>query len=149
MPARSLATPLGPLTVRVEGGAVARIAFAHCPAADDDPLLAEAVAQLEAYFARRLTAFDLPLAPATTAFRARARAAMCAIPYGATASYGALARRLGASARAVGGACRDNPLPIVVPCHRVLAAGGGLGGYSGGAGLATKHALLALEGALL
>jgi methylated-DNA-[protein]-cysteine S-methyltransferase len=70
------------------------------------------------------------------------------IPYGRTQTYGAIAAKLGASARAVGTACGRNPLPIIVPCHRVVAAGGRLGGYSGAGGLDTKSSLLRLEGAL-
>ena len=146
--ARSLETPVGPVTVTVEDGAVVRVAFEPCPEATDDPLLSEAAGQLEAYFAGRLTHFDLPLRPAGSAFQRRVRQAMCEIPYGETVTYGDLARRTGASARAVGGACGANPIPVIVPCHRVLAAGGRLGGYSGGAGVETKQALLRLEGAL-
>ena len=89
----------------------------------------------------------MPLAPAGSGFRQRVWQAMQAIPVGETRSYGALARALGSAPRAVGGACGANPIPILIPCHRVVA-GGGLGGYSGGAGLATKIALLKLEGAL-
>ena len=72
---------------------------------------------------------------------------MTRIPFGSTSTYGALADGLGSSPRAVGQACGANPIPIVIPCHRVLGAGGNPGGYSGGAGLDTKLALLALEGA--
>lgn len=146
--AHSLETPVGPVTVTVEGGAVVRVAFGACPGGPEDALLSEALAQLEAYFAGRLTRFDLPLRPAGSAFQRRVWQAMRDIPYGGTATYGDLARRTGGSARAVGGACGDNPIPVIVPCHRVLAAGGGLGGYSGGAGVETKRALLQLEGAL-
>jgi methylated-DNA-[protein]-cysteine S-methyltransferase len=71
---------------------------------------------------------------------------MARIPFGATASYGALAREVGSVARAVGGACGANPIPIVIPCHRVVGEGGALGGFSGGKGPATKRALLELEG---
>lgn len=74
---------------------------------------------------------------------------MAEIPYGATRSYGALARELGLSARSVGRACARNPLPILLPCHRVVGSDGELGGYSGGGGVETKRKLLQLEGALL
>jgi methylated-DNA-[protein]-cysteine S-methyltransferase len=109
------------------------------------PVLRAALDQLDAYFAGRLLRFDLPLAPAPTPFAGRVREAMRAIPYGETASYGELARRLDSNPRAVGAACGANPIAIVVPCHRVVAAGGGLGGYSGGRGADTKRALLAHE----
>ena len=95
----------------------------------------------------RCSDFDLPLAPAGTAFEGRVWAAMQAIPYGETRCYGDLAEATGSAPRAVGRACGKNPIPIVVPCHRVLAKTG-LGGYSGDGGLVTKQRLLALEGAL-
>ena len=105
-------------------------------------LLAEAERQIAAYFAGGLTDFDLPLAPASTARGEELRQAMCAIPHGATASYGELARRADSGPRAIGQACRRNPLPIIVPCHRVIGAGGAIGYYSGGAGITTKAWLL-------
>lgn len=108
--------------------------------------LAAAAEQLAAYFGGQLTAFDLPLAPAGTPFQQLVWQAMRMIPFGSAASYGGLARQLGSSARAVGRACARNPLPIVIPCHRVLASGGALGGYSGGTGLETKRWLLRHEG---
>jgi methylated-DNA-[protein]-cysteine S-methyltransferase len=139
-------SPVGPLTIREAGGAIVGI---HWGRDGDDaatPLLAEAMRQLDAYFAGRLTRFDLPLAAQGSGFDQRVWAAMRRIPYGSTARYSDLARDVGSAPRAIGGACGRNPIPIVVPCHRVLARGG-LGGYSGGAGLPTKQALLALEAA--
>jgi len=109
--------------------------------------LAEAARQFVAFFAGRLTQFDLPLAASGTAFDQRVRAAMRAIPYGETRTYGDLAHFTDSGPRAIGRACGRNPIPIIVPCHRVLARGG-LGGYSGGAGLPTKQWLLALEAGL-
>lgn len=102
-------------------------------------------AQLAEYFAGRRTTFDLPLDPRGTAFQLRVWAALRDIPYGATASYGQVASRLGQprAARAVGGANNRNPLPIVVPCHRVIGAAGALVGYGGG--LRFKEYLLQLE----
>ena len=102
-------------------------------------------AQLAEYFAGRRTAFDLPLDPRGTPFQLRVWAALRDIPYGATASYGQVASRLGqpGAARAVGGANNRNPLPIVVPCHRVIGADGALVGYGGG--LHVKEYLLQLE----
>jgi methylated-DNA-[protein]-cysteine S-methyltransferase len=87
------------------------------------------------------------LLPAGSVFEQRVWAAMQQIPYGKTQCYGELAAMIGSAARAVGGACGRNPIPIVIPCHRVLAKAG-LGGYSGQGGLATKQTLLSLEGAL-
>ena len=102
--------------------------------------------QLDAYFAGHLTRFDLPLAPSGSPFEVGVWTAMAEIPYGETRVYGELAASVGSAPRAVGRACGRNPIPIVIPCHRVLAKAG-LGGYSGSGGLATKRHLLALEGA--
>jgi methylated-DNA-[protein]-cysteine S-methyltransferase len=113
------------------------------------PVLREAARQLDLYFARRLRRFDLPLAAQGTDFQRRVWAAMSEIPYGETATYGGLAAMLGSGPRAVGTACGRNPIPIVVPCHRVLASGGREGGFSGGSGLPTKRQLLAIEGTVL
>ena len=114
----------------------------------ETPLLREAARQLTAYFTEGRTAFDLPLAPLGTPFQLAVWHALIATtPYGQTVSYGELAKRAGspAGARAVGMAMNRNPLPIVVPCHRVVASGGKLGGFGGGEAL--KAELLQLEGA--
>jgi methylated-DNA-[protein]-cysteine S-methyltransferase len=112
------------------------------------PLLTAAARQLDEYFAGQRRSFELPLAPVGSPFQQRVWAEMCRIPYGATARYGDLAEALGTAPQAVGQACGTNPISIVVPCHRVVAAGG-LGGYSGGAGLTSKRFLLRHEGALV
>ncbi len=111
--------------------------------------LRAAAAQLEEYFSGARTSFALPLAPRGTPFQLAVWNALTKIPYGETITYGELARRVGrpAAPRAVGQANGANPLPIVYPCHRVVAAGGRLGGYGGGT--ETKRRLLALEGATL
>ncbi|MBI3196744.1 MAG: methylated-DNA--[protein]-cysteine S-methyltransferase [Rhodospirillales bacterium] len=113
------------------------------------PVLKEASHQLDRYFGRRLRRFDLPLAARGTDHQKRVWAMMGEIPFGETATYGGMAMALGSGPRAVGMACGRNPLPIIVPCHRVLASGGKEGGYSGGRGLPTKHQLLAIEGVVL
>lgn len=105
-------------------------------------IAAEAAAQIGAYFDGRLRDFDLPLAPPTNPRGQALRDAIVAIGFGETLSYGALARTVGSSARAIGQACSHNPFPLVIPCHRVLASGGLLGHYSAGNGLATKAWLL-------
>ncbi len=112
---------------------------------DHHPVLREAFRQLEEYFARRRRRFDLPLDLRGTEFQRRVWKALLEIPYGETRSYGELARKLGVpgSARAVGAANGSNPIAIVVPCHRVIATGGGLCGYGGG--LERKKFLLDLE----
>ncbi|MCX7896892.1 MAG: methylated-DNA--[protein]-cysteine S-methyltransferase [Rhodocyclaceae bacterium] len=112
------------------------------------PLAREAIRQLAAYFQDPRFAFSLPLSPAGTAFQQRVWQAIAAIPVGETLSYGALAQRLGTSARAVGQACGANPYPLVIPCHRVVGARGALGGFArmrNGFFPATKQWLLAHE----
>jgi len=108
-------------------------------------LLAEAKDQLSAFFQGRLREFDLPLKPQGTDFQMRVWVALQKIPYGHTKIYGEVASELASGARAVGAACGRNPLPILIPCHRVVGAAGGLGGYTGGDGIETKRALLRLE----
>lgn len=113
---------------------------------DDHPVLAEAARQLRAYVAGELTDFDLPLAPSGSDFQLRVWEALRGIGYGETASYGEIAHRIGmgnAASRAVGLANGRNPLPIVIPCHRVIGADGSLTGYAGG--LSRKQFLLELE----
>jgi methylated-DNA-[protein]-cysteine S-methyltransferase len=136
--------PLGPLTLIEAAGVIAGLYWRDDPG-EGSALLDEAVAQLTAYFDRRLTAFDLPLDHGE-GFHGQVRTAMSAIPYGETRTYGDLASMLGAPAQAVGQACGANPIPILIPCHRVLAANG-LGGFSAKGGVETKVALLKLEGA--
>jgi methylated-DNA-[protein]-cysteine S-methyltransferase len=145
--AASIATPIG--LVRVIGTAdridAIDIGVASEAVSNDAPALREAVRQIEAYFAGRLTVFDLPLAPSLTERGKVLRQAIVDIAYGSTASYGALAVAVGSSARAVGQACARNPFPIVVPCHRILGAESALGAYSAGEGPITKARLLDLE----
>jgi methylated-DNA-[protein]-cysteine S-methyltransferase len=142
----SIDSPLGRLTIAERDGAIVAIGWSEAPEGAPTPLLVEARRQIEAYFARRLDRFDLPLAPRGGAHEQRVWAAMRQIPYGETRCYSDLAHDVGSAPRAVGQACGKNPIPIVIPCHRVLAKNG-IGGYSGGEGLPTKRLLLALEGA--
>ena len=146
----TIESPVGPLTIAAEDGAIVAVDFAAggSRSADGNNPLAEAARQLAEYFAGTRQGFALPLAPHGTAFRLRVWAAMQSIPYGETMSYGALARVLVTAPRAVGQACKANPIPLIIPCHRVTGAGGTLGGYSGGTGCATKLQLLDFEGAL-
>ena len=149
-------SPVGELRLVARGGALTAIEFSpfRGPAGgeplgvrdDDDPLLRRAREQLAAYFARELKEFDLPLAPRGTEFQLRVWAQLRGIGYGETTSYGELARRLGktnAASRAVGLANGRNPIPVVIPCHRVIGADGTLTGYAGG--LERKQLLLGLE----
>ena len=140
-------SPLGQLEIVEDEGVIARLHIGKNGGGEnyETPLLQEAKAQIGAYFERRKTRFDLPLAPAATAFQQRMRNFMLAIPSGETRSYGEAATSLASAPRAVGQACGRNPIPIIVPCHRIIAAAGRIGGFSGGEGLPTKRLLLALE----
>jgi methylated-DNA-[protein]-cysteine S-methyltransferase len=149
----SLDSPLGKLTVQERDGAIVALNWGEFKGDGEAPppaLLVEAKRQLEAYFAGTLKDFDLKLAGAGSDFERRVWQRMCTIPYGQTLTYGQMSKEVGGGdPRAVGTACGSNPIPIIVPCHRVMAAGGTMGGYSGRGGLETKSKLLALEGALL
>jgi methylated-DNA-[protein]-cysteine S-methyltransferase len=149
--AMPMETPIGPLVLGSDGERLigvwlpndARAPRPSGPGAP--PVLRDAATQLEEYFARGRRAFDVPLGLDGTDFQKDVWAELACIPYGETISYGELARRVGRpkGSRAVGQANGRNPIPIIVPCHRVVA-GDGIGGYGGG--LPVKRALLALEG---
>jgi methylated-DNA-[protein]-cysteine S-methyltransferase len=142
-------SPLGPLTLVQESDALTELHWQRAASETPTPLLQEAARQLGEYFDKRRRDFDLPFAPTGSAFEQSVWAAMARIPYGQWRSYGDLAAEVQGQPQAVGAACGSNPLPILIPCHRVLAAEGRMGGYSGKGGLKTKQALLVLEGALL
>ena len=142
-------SPVGPLTLVEQNDALIRLGWGntpdHLPDGRPTPLLTEAAWQLAAYFAGAMTEFDIPLSPPGTDYQKRVWWAMNEIPYGETWTYGELAKRADTVPRAVGGACGANPIPVILPCHRVLAANGKSGGYSGKGGLMTKTALLDIE----
>lgn len=146
-------SPVGRLALEADGDAVTGVRWAsrgeRSRHEGRTPVLREAERQLGRYFRGRLRRFDLPLSPRGTDFQKRVWAMMRDIPFGETATYGGFAMALGSGPRAVGMACGHNPLPIIVPCHRVLGSGGTIGGYSGGRGLPTKRRLLAIEGVVL
>jgi methylated-DNA-[protein]-cysteine S-methyltransferase len=149
----TLESPIGPLTVVGRPGRLSRILFpeggrAAPPPPDavaDDAPLAAAIRQLEEYFCGERASFDLELAPQGTAFQKRVWEELLTIPFGETRSYGQIAEAIGwpDAARAVGAANGRNPIPIVIPCHRVLGASGALTGFGGG--LDTKRWLLRHE----
>ncbi len=146
MATATLDTPVGRLGLVEEGGAIVRLQWDAEGEGMESDLLTEGIAQLEAYFAGRLKIFDLPLAPAGSAFEQQVLDAMRRIPFGETRSYGDIARDLGVPPQPVGQACGANPIPVIIPCHRVVATSG-LGGFSGRGGIETKVRLLKLEGA--
>ena len=134
MSTRAIETPIGPLTLEADENAVTAIRFSAGGAQDASPLLDAAEAQLREYFAGARRTFDLPLAPHGTAFQQRVWAALRTIPYGETRTYGELAAAIDSpnASRAVGMANHRNPIPIIIPCHRVIGANGTLTGYAGG-----------------
>lgn len=139
-------TPIGPLTITVDDlGALVSIHFGPGEPAGDPQHCRDAVRQLDDYFAGTRRDFDLTLAPAGTEFQRAVWDELTRIPYGGTISYAELAQRIGRpkAVRAVGAANGANPIPIVIPCHRVIGANGTLTGYGGG--LPIKQHLLALE----
>lgn len=144
MNAATLQTPLGPLTLREDAGLITALEWRADPG-QGSPLLTEALRQLQAYFDRRLTMFDLPLHWGL-GMNEQVRRAMAAIPLGETRTYGDLARALKTPAQAIGQACGANPIPIIIPCHRILGAHE-LGGFSAKGGVETKVWLLRHEGA--
>ena len=126
-----LATPFAVLGMMTDGAALVAIDFLPLgtpPLEPQDPVAARACEQLQAYLADPSFRFDLPLAPVGTVFQAKVWQALRQIPNGSTYSYGGLARLLGSAPRAVGQACGANPIPVIIPCHRVLAQGG-VGGF--------------------
>lgn len=144
MPHLSLHSPLGDLTVFEEAGAIVSLDWGWVQAQSPTAMLCRARDQLNEYFDGTRQDFALPLAPPGTEYRRRVWRELTKIPFGATRTYGQIAAKAGGSARSVGQANGQNPIPIIIPCHRVLASMG-LGGYSGGDGLATKRYLLDLE----
>jgi methylated-DNA-[protein]-cysteine S-methyltransferase len=147
----SFLTPLGPVVLHDSAGQLVSLSWkagqgqVGAPHSAPSPLLVEAAAQLQAYFYGRLHRFDLPLCWGTGS-QENVRRAMVAIPFGDTLTYGEIARALRLPAQAVGQACGANPLPILIPCHRVIGARG-LGGFSAKGGVETKVWLLRHEGA--
>ncbi|MCX8133008.1 MAG: methylated-DNA--[protein]-cysteine S-methyltransferase [Roseococcus sp.] len=145
MPQLSLMTPLGDITLSEEDGVLVALDWGRGRDQAPTPLLREARDQLHDYFDGRRLSFQLPLAARGTPYQRRVWAALSRIPPGQTRSYAEIAREIASSPRAVGQANARNPLPILIPCHRVVAADGSLGGYSGEGGVDTKRFLLEHE----
>ncbi|MCB1366129.1 MAG: methylated-DNA--[protein]-cysteine S-methyltransferase [Rhodobacteraceae bacterium] len=140
-------SPVGLLTVTEQDGCITALDWGgqgRC--GTPTPLLSEAGAQLDAYFAQRLERFDLPISFPSSPFLHGVMEALFSIPYGMTKTYGDIAEYVEGSPQAVGRACGANPVPIIIPCHRVLGATT-LGGFSGRGGVETKIWLLKHEGA--
>ena len=144
MPQLSLHTPLGAITLSEDAGAIVAVDWGWGRDQTATPLLVRARDQVQEYFDGERTGFDLPLTPHGSPYRQRVWAVLAAIPYGQTRTYAQVALAAGGGARSVGAANAVNPIPILIPCHRVVATRG-LGGYSGADGPETKRFLLALE----
>lgn len=143
-------SPVGPLTLSASESALLSINFGDTRTSGDasNPILEQTARELSEYFAGGRKIFDIPLSPAGTDFQKKVWAALETIPYGETATYGGIAARIGkpGAAIAVGQANSRNPIPILIPCHRVIGANGKLVGYTGG--MHIKETLLSIEGVL-
>lgn len=144
MPSASLDTPIGPLTVDTDDTSITRLRWVDDPDGEVTPVLSSAIDQLRAYFDGRLERFDLPLHVIGSDLQRAVCDAMQAIPFGETRTYGDLAAEIGVPAQAIGQACGGNPIPVIIPCHRILGASS-LGGFSGMGGVETKVWLLKHE----
>lgn len=142
----TIPTTFGTLAIVEQDGKITDLHWSGQDQGERTPLLSEALSQLQAYCQKRLTVFDLPLAPKGNKLQQQVLKAMYAIPYGETVTYGDIATSIDAPAQAVGQACGRNPIPIIIPCHRVTAANG-LGGFSSPSGVEQKIAFLRHEGA--
>jgi len=140
----TIATPIGPVSVSASGDTLTsvRIGAVESPQSPGSAMLRDVTTQIEAWFAGERVDFAISLLPPATPRGHILRAAIASVGYGETLSYGALARKIGSGARAIGQACARNPFPLIIPCHRILAAGGLLGAYSAGDGPATKQWLI-------
>lgn len=154
---RTVSTPLGDITTVADQHGLTQVILAGddgsvlAEATEGGPIADTAAQQLAEYFAGERMAFDLPLAPQGTEFQLTVWKALGDVPFGTTATYGDIARAIGqlTATRAVGAANGRNPIPIIIPCHRVIGASGELTGYSGGGGIETKRRLLDHESGTL
>ena len=154
---RTVSTPLGDITAVADDAGLTQVILAGddgsvlAEATEGGPIADAAAQQLAEYFAGERMAFDVPLAPQGTEFQMTVWKALGDVPFGTTATYGEIARAIGqlTATRAVGAANGRNPIPIIIPCHRVIGASGELTGYSGGGGIETKRRLLDHESGTL
>lgn len=144
----SVHSPIGDLTISEEEGKIVSLDWGWSPLQEENDVLLKTKFLLDQYFDDENPNFDLPLNPQGTDFQKKVWKIMSEIPYGEILTYGEISDRLNSHARAVGIACGANPIPIIIPCHRVLGKNGKLTGFSGGEGIETKKYLLELEDAL-
>lgn len=145
MKSRSFTTPFGQLNAKADENAVVRMSWGPAPSEDASDLLDQVAAELAEYVSGALQTFTVPLRVEASQFQQDVCAAMQAIPFGETRTYGDIAKALGVTPQAIGQACGANPIPVLIPCHRVMGAGDKLVGFSGGQGVETKVALLRHE----
>lgn len=141
----SIHSPIGDLTISEEEGEIVSLDWGWSPIQEKNELLLKTKFLLDQYFDDENPTFDLPLNPHGTEFQKNVWKIMYEIPYGEILTYGNISDRLNSHARAVGMACGANPIPIIIPCHRVIGKNGKLTGFSGGEGIETKRYLLDLE----
>ncbi len=141
----SVHSPVGDLTISEEDGKIVSLDWGWSPMSEENEILLKVKKLLDQYFDGKNPTFDLPLEPHGTEFQKKVWDIMLEIPYGKFLTYGDISDRLSSHARAVGLACGQNPIPIIIPCHRVLGKDGKLTGFSGGEGVETKQFLLDLE----
>jgi len=141
----SFHSPIDDLTLSEENGRIVSLDWGWSPLSRETPFLRAAKELIDDYFDGLNPDFTLPLEPIGTNFQKKIWRAMCEIPYGETMAYGEIADKVGSHPRAVGAACGRNPIPLLIPCHRVVGKKGKLIGYSGGNGIDTKRYLLDLE----
>jgi methylated-DNA-[protein]-cysteine S-methyltransferase len=146
MPQISYNSPVGPLSIFQEDDFIVALDWGWPATEEPTALLETARDQLVSYFNRTLKRFDLPLNPRGTMFQCNVWQALKVIEWGQVKTYQDIAQALKTGPRAIGMACGRNPLPIIIPCHRVIASNGGMGGYSGWDGIDTKRQLLKIEG---
>lgn len=141
----SVHSPIGDLTISEEEGEIVSLDWGWSPFQEENEILLKTKFLLDQYFDDENPTFDLPLNPHGTEFQKNVWKIMCEIAYGKILTYGDISDRLNSHARAVGMACGANPIPIIIPCHRVIGKNGKLTGFSGGEGIETKRYLLELE----
>ncbi|MBT5185407.1 MAG: methylated-DNA--[protein]-cysteine S-methyltransferase [Kordiimonadaceae bacterium] len=145
MPQLSVHSPVGDLTISEEDRKIVSLDWGWSPFQEENELLLKTKNLLDQYFDGGNPDFDLPLNPQGTVFQKNVWDIMLEIPYGKFLTYGEISNKLNSHARAVGMACGQNPIPIIIPCHRVIGKNGKLTGFSGGEGIETKRYLLDLE----
>ena len=145
MPELTINSPLGPLTLVEDNDALTNLLWCNTPSNNRTQLLSTAKEELDNYFKGKLTRFSVPLTVAGTQFQQTVCKSIAEIPYGKTSTYGEISKLLQSSPRAIGNACGKNPLPIIIPCHRIIGANGALTGYTGRRGINAKAFLLKLE----